>query len=255
MVPTHDHQLFKYERQSMRKKPEPHNDPGVSQGGDFVDRFVEVLADKSAGSWGEHQIFHSMYTNFMRELWSTGQDPRVLESITHQLHHVLSVAFNVVEEKESIFARDLQANRRHAGVIMIINLDNWMCKMAMYRALDKWQASCMIVVVKKHIFRWRGRAASLCLNAWRLWTLRRRITTNRLVPALTLHWYQRFLRLSFMRCVIQSFIFFWRWKKLPYTHSHIFNRISSFRAEPGGARRLSFGSYRNSTAVLVRCSG
>ena len=46
-----------------------------------------------------------MYTNFMREL--TGQDPRS-RIHTHQLHHVLSVAFNVVEEKESIFARDLK---------------------------------------------------------------------------------------------------------------------------------------------------
>ena len=82
---------------------------------------------------------------------------------------------------------------------MIINLDNWMCKRAMYRALDKWQAHCMILVVKKHIFRWRGRAAALCFNAWRLWTLRRRITSHRVLPAFTKHYIQRFQRRCFMR--------------------------------------------------------
>lgn len=200
LIRQQDRRILQHSTANIRSKKNPYDVSRQSmQSGDFVDRFVEVLADKSAGSWGEHQIFHSMYTNFMRELWSTGQDPRVLESITHQLHHVLSVAFNVVEEKESIFTRDLHANRRHAGVIMIINLDNWTSKMALYRALDKWQASCMIMVIKRHIFRWRGRAASLCFNAWRLWTLRRRVTTHRVLPSLALHWVRRFLRQSFMR--------------------------------------------------------
>ena len=103
---------------SPQKTPSPYRD-NSPQADEFVDRVVDVLTEKDHRS---PFSLRQVYGNFIKQLRKTGQDPRfaswavpaialcsyvqldavgrILESIARQLDHVLTVAFDVMEEKE-----------------------------------------------------------------------------------------------------------------------------------------------------------
>jgi len=166
----------------------------------YLEDLVDQIAEKNYGPLEEGDTartdFQNLYVGFVKEMQATGQDPRLLETVTHQLHYFMSTAHAIMDENEELCNRSVKDSQRGAGAMIIVNAYRYHRKRLLVIGMQQWHAAYRQDKVTIYIKKWRGDLAERAFNKWHKFHVQ--VKARRKFPVMLRRWRAGDVRRAFV---------------------------------------------------------